>query len=148
MKPNQNLVKRTATLLVLALLLFLVLFLLWAKYSFFAAEGWHGWCSAAYQAWTTTQYAPKYSERRFRMIHAGQPKTEVLSALGEPLSKRFVEDGYREWLREFSPDSPIPENRIERWEYSTAGDSYDYRIRAIEFQNDLVVDVDIDYYFD
>lgn len=148
MKPNHNLVMQMSTILVPALLLFLGLFLLWSKYYFFASEGWHGWRSAIYQAWTATQYAPKYSERRFRRIRVGQPKTEVLSALGEPLSKRFVEEGYRAWMHEFSPHSPMPENRTERWEYATAGDSYDYRIRAIEFQNDLVVDVDIDYYFD
>jgi hypothetical protein len=47
-----------------------------------------------------TEYAPTYSETRFKSIGKGMSKAEVHASLGEPLSKEIYTNGvYREYWR-------------------------------------------------
>jgi hypothetical protein len=78
-----------------------------------------------------TRYAPRYDERRFRSIKPGATAAEVVTLLGEPLSRRNWGDGTTIWY------------------YSDPGPSQNYFVRVLIFSpEDRVIARKADCYLD
>ena len=80
-----------------------------------------------------TRYARNYSEAKFRKIHEGQTKTDVLEALGEPLTKEVYTNTIIE----------------EIWRYTEGPPDANYWSRGVIFgTNQVVREVHRNYYVD
>jgi outer membrane protein assembly factor BamE (lipoprotein component of BamABCDE complex) len=51
--------------------------------------------------WTTTRYAPGYSEKRFKKIRPGMPESHVRAALGNPLADFYNSAGEQTFIYSF-----------------------------------------------
>lgn len=101
-----------------------------------------------YQLVTATRYAPGYSDFRFRKIRVGMSENEVLCLVGEPLARTDMDKRHQEICEEFGVEDKRTPTGLCRWEYSCAGDAYDYRIRGVFFSKGKVVRIEYSYYFD
>lgn len=96
-----------------------------------------------YTAWTTTEYAPGYSDRGFLQIEIGMDENEVEKRLGPPLSVYAVPGG-----RHGTRNSGAASAPLTGWQYSRSPDSSDYRVRCVLFRDGRVCKVVSEYYFD
>jgi outer membrane protein assembly factor BamE (lipoprotein component of BamABCDE complex) len=69
----------------------------------------------------TGTYAAGYSDRGFRAVRLGMTQAEVLSLLGEPLTKRLLTDSRA---------------GFEFWNYTTSPTNTNFRTRAFVFDPD------------
>lgn len=82
-----------------------------------------------------TEYAPKYSEAKFKRIIPGMTKAEVLELVGEPLSTR-------------ADAGPSSSHRSEYWWYSRSPSNTHFHHRYLVFAGDRVTEVGHEFYVD
>ena len=80
-----------------------------------------------------TEYAPAYSENKFKSVDKGMSKDDVRASLGEPLGREIYTNGvYREY-----------------WRYTKGPPDSSYWSRVITFdQRGIVQDVERKYFVD
>lgn len=97
---------------------------------FYLLDGLDGWFFGL-SGNETTYYSSGYSENGFRRIRVGMDEKEVLSVLGEPLSRY-----------------PIRERAQTGWRYSGYREKNDYRVRVVIFKHGRVMMKISEYYVD
>ena len=107
-----------------------------------------------------TEYAPKFSERRFEDIHPGMSVQEVEALLGPPLEIASypggcfvgvyeVEDGRRSHLRPpLTYICPVPGPDRETYFYTRPGGAASYYVRDVEFTGGQVTSIRASLYSD
>lgn len=89
-----------------------------------------------------TVYAPGYSDRSFRQVQIGMTAGEVLTRLGEPISRyHLTGQPLNDWSRSFPIESVC-------WQYSCSPSDSNFRMRYVYVKNGKVVGKRTGYWVD